>query len=66
MRLQFEICFVRWFWDIKECNGLPCLENMKRRKMVVLMRLHIVLELKLLVKLWKLLNAKWNNILAID
>ena len=37
MRLQFEICFVGQFWDIKECNGLPGLENMKIRKMVVLM-----------------------------
>ena len=51
---------------LKNVMVVPGLENMKIRKMVVLMRLHMVLELKLLIKLWKVLNAKWNNILAID
>ena len=66
MRLQFEICFVGWLWGIKECNGCASLENMKIRKMVILMRLHMVLEWKLLINLWKVLNVKWNNIFAID
>ena len=37
MRLQFEICFVGWLWGIKECNGCASLENMKNKRMVILM-----------------------------
>ena len=44
MRLQFEICLVGWLWGIKECNGCASLENMKNKRMVILVRLTMVWE----------------------
>ena len=44
MRLKFEICFVGWLWGIKECNGCASLENMKNKRMVILMRLPMIGE----------------------